>query len=152
MATLHGLFHHANKHLYFNKLRSLSQGVSKWAVMSLLKSIRHRRLSSHVIIDSHAVTKETYGFRVTPFSLRQLDKIAPTLIVVLYSEPSLLIKRITRKPQGRPLPTQYEAAFHNDLQANVALGYGIHLGIPVYFFDADRETDELAAQLARRVQ
>src|SRR5262245_29385830 len=35
---------------------------------ALVALVRERRTSSHIIIDSHAVTKEEFGFRVTPFS------------------------------------------------------------------------------------
>ena len=38
----------------------------------LINFVRKFRHSSHIIIDSHAVTKENFGFRVTPFSLSLL--------------------------------------------------------------------------------
>jgi adenylate kinase len=118
---------------------------------ALVDLVRDKRSSSHIIIDSHAVTKEKYGFRVTPFTLRQLEAIRPTVIVVLYTEPSVTIERIKGRDQGRPVPTPYEATFHNDLQGSVALIYGIHLGIPVYFYDSTKPTSELVAQLKRRL-
>jgi len=36
----------------------------------LLENVRILRTKTNVIIDTHAVTKEAYGFRVTPFSLQ----------------------------------------------------------------------------------
>ena len=38
----------------------------------LLNTVQAKRNSTHIIIDSHAVTKEDYGFRVTAFSTSQL--------------------------------------------------------------------------------
>jgi adenylate kinase len=104
----------------------------------------------HVIIDSHAVTKEEYGFRVTPFSTEKLESLRPTLIFVLYSEPSVVIDRIKNNPMGRPSVSEFEAGFHCALQANVALIYGLQLGIPVYFLDAAAPTEKLAQEIIRR--
>ena len=38
--------------------------VDRW----LIEEVRNRRSVEHIVIDSHAVTKESYGFRVTPFT------------------------------------------------------------------------------------
>jgi adenylate kinase len=43
----------------------------------LLSFVQERRGRINVIIDSHPVTKENYGFRVTTFSLDQLKALAP---------------------------------------------------------------------------
>jgi adenylate kinase len=118
---------------------------------SLVKLVNEQRSSSHIVIDSHAVTKESYGFRVTPFNFAQLEAIRPTIIVVLYTEPSVVIERIARKSQGRPTPSPFEAAFHTELQGSVALIYGIHLGIPVYFLDSAKPTEDLVRELSRRM-
>lgn len=117
---------------------------------NLIELVRDRRASSHIVIDSHAVTKEKYGFRVTPFSQQQLDAIRPTMIVVLYAAPDVLISRIESNNQGRPVPTPYEAAFHNDLQGAVELIYGIRIGVPVYFLDSSNPTEQLVAEIVKR--
>lgn len=118
----------------------------------LVQTVRDRRDSTHVIIDSHPVTKESFGFRVTPFNESQLDAIRPTLILVLYAAPEVLIDRITKQSQGRPTPTTFEASFHNDLQGSVALIYGIHLGLPVYFLDSSKPVPELVEQIVKRLK
>ena len=107
---------------------------------------------SHIIIDSHAVTKEKYGFRVTPFSLEKLRQLSPTLIFALYTSPSVVVNRILNNSQGRPTVSEFEAAFHCELQATVALTYGINIGIPVYFLDSDRPPSELADEITRRIK
>lgn len=120
---------------------------------SLLALVNANRTSTHIVIDSHAVTKESYGFRVTPFALSHLREIRPTIIVVLYTEPSVVIDRIRRNHQGRPLPTSFEAMYHSDLQATVALIYSIQLGIPaIYFLNSASPVDQLTTEIARLMQ
>jgi adenylate kinase len=117
----------------------------------LIQFVRDERAANHVVIDSHAVTKESYGFRVTPYSLKDLATLSPTHIWVLYTEPHVALDRIARDAQGRPSITEEEARFHTSLQASVAVTYGIGLGIPVYFFDSNRPLDELTTELASRL-
>lgn len=117
----------------------------------LVATVRTEREHSHVIIDSHPVTKETYGFRVTPFSVKQVEALRPTLVFVLYAPSEVIIHRIKADSGGRPIPTMFDATFHTDLQASVALIYGVNLGIPVYFLDSDKPREELVAEVARRM-
>lgn len=117
----------------------------------LLTTVETERKSSHVIIDSHAVTKEAYGFRVTPFSIKQVEALRPTMIFVLYAESSVVLDRIKANSQGRPLISMFDATMHNDLQGSVALIYGIHLGVPIYFLDSDRSPETLVEEVARRM-
>lgn len=102
----------------------------------LIKLVAKERLVRHIIIDSHAVTKEFYGYRVTAFSLKKLMKIKPTKIVVLYTDSKTTIKRIKKDSGGRPLISNFEADYHTFLQGSVALNYGINLGLPIYYIDS----------------
>jgi adenylate kinase len=113
----------------------------------LLAFVREKRSTNHIVIDSHAVTKETFGFRVTPFSRNQLEALSPTLIICLYAEASVVINRIAANAQGRPKPTTFEADYHTALQGVVAVQYGILLGKPVYLLDAAKPMEELANEI-----
>ncbi len=57
--------------------------------------------------------------------------------------------RIRSNNQGRPTVTAFEAAFHCELQASVALIYGINLGLPVYLLDSSKSADSLTAEVLR---
>lgn len=120
---------------------------------ALVTFVADNREDNNVIIDSHAVTKEVFGFRITPFSLKQFGELAPDEIWVLYASPSVTIKRIANDPDGRALVDEEGAHLHSTLQASVAATYGMSLGRPVYFFDTtsgDREG--LLSRLERRLQ
>jgi len=118
----------------------------------LLELVRRKRDTAHVMIDSHPVTKEGYGFRVTPFSLRLLEAIRPTMVVCLYAHSAVVRKRIGNDAQGRPEVSRFESDYHCCLQASVALTYSIHLGVPMYCYDSDRPADELADALVERIR
>jgi len=117
----------------------------------LVRLASARRHTSNIVIDSHAVTKEQYGFRVTPFSLQLLAAVMPTIICMLYVRPSVILERISTNPQGRPIVTEFEADFHSHLQSSVAISYGINLGTPIYFLDAERPTEHIVADIVEKI-
>ena len=117
----------------------------------LLTFVEENRGKSHIVIDSHAVTKESYGFRVTSFSLEKLLRLRPTRIFMLYTEASVVQSRIKSAPAGRPQISAFEADFHTQLQATVAIDYGIHLGVPVYFLDSNTSLENLSETVIKRL-
>jgi adenylate kinase len=117
----------------------------------LVEFVAANRREKHVIIDSHAVTKEDWGFRVTPFSAPMLAKVAPDLIVTLFASPQITINRILEDPRGRPQPTVFEAESHTNLQASVAITYSILGGCPAYFLNSDLPTESLVKWFAERL-
>lgn len=118
---------------------------------ALLSYVRGRRGDHHIIIDSHAVTKEVFGFRITPFSLAQFADLAPDEIWVLFAGPEQTRDRIRREAGGRPLVSEEEARMHTMLQASVAATYGMSLRCPVYMFDTGAGQAELVERFAERL-
>ena len=96
----------------------------------LLDFVERNRAAKHVLIDSHPVTKEGYGYRITPFSLEQFNRLAPDEIWVFYASPEETIRRITDNGGGRPMVTVEEARMHTALQASVAATYSMSVGCP----------------------
>ena|ERR1700677_2722711 len=56
--------------------------------------VQENRRLKHIIIDSHPVTKEEYGFRCTAFSVDQIRAIAPDEIWVIFATESFSVDRI----------------------------------------------------------
>lgn len=119
--------------------------------LALLAFVDEHRGSRPVLIDSHAVTKESYGFRVTPFSLEQFARLRPDEIWVLYAEPSETRRRISADPGGRPQVSEEQARTHTLLQGSVACTYGMAIGCAVYMFDTAQPRDTLVDLLAERL-
>ena len=117
----------------------------------LLAFVSDHRKHRSVVIDSHPVTKEGYGYRITPFSLEQFARLSPDEIWVLFVSPEVTRQRIADDPGGRPLVSEEEARMHTELQASVAATYGMSLGRAVYLFDASGPPDELVDRLAERL-
>ena len=117
----------------------------------LITWTRATRRSAHAIIDSHPVTKESYGFRVTAFTEDKVKQLQPDEIWLFYASPEVTIDRIRKKADGRPIITIEEARMHTSSQAAVATTYGIMCGCPVYMIDTDRDQADLVNMLAGRL-
>jgi adenylate kinase len=102
----------------------------------LIQKVQQERCRRPIIIDSHAVTKESYGFRITPFTLEKLRLLSPTHVCLLFADSDTTIRRINENAQGRPLITPFEANFHLYLQSQVAVSYCIELGLQLYILDS----------------
>jgi adenylate kinase len=139
-----------------DELRSRSAGVVtpddvRAVDQQLLAFVAAHRASQHVIIDTHAVTKEAYGYRVTPFSAADFQRLDPDEIWMLYVSADLTRQRIASEPGGRPQITLEEARTHTALQGAVAASYGVLVGKPVYLFDGAVEQEALVARLSERL-
>lgn len=101
----------------------------------LISEFGRLRKRTNLVIDSHAVTKEHFGYRITPFSGDQLGKLRLDAVVSLYCDPQVLVNRVQANPQGRRTITIEEARHHQFLQEAVASVYGIICGCPVFIVD-----------------
>jgi adenylate kinase len=114
----------------------------------LVQEVAVERLNRPFLIDSHPVTKEGYGFRVTGFDVETLRALSPDFVVCLYTSPEVMRERIKRDAMGRPLVTEFEARMHTNLQTAVATQYGILLGTPVYLIDSAAAEEALVETVA----
>lgn len=117
----------------------------------LLRWWGQARMRGSAVIDSHAVTKEDYGFRVTAFSIEQFQQLAPDEIWLFYTAPEVALERISRAPGGRPMISVEEARMHTAAQASVASTFAIASGCPLYMFDTDTDQDSLVDRLICRL-
>ncbi len=109
----------------------------------LIDDVNAKRGTYDILIDSHPVTREPYGFRVTPFRVEQLKALSPDAIVCLYASPEVLHDRISRAPDGRPLPSIFELELHVQVQAAVATQYSIQVGRSCYLVDSEVDSSIL---------
>lgn len=109
----------------------------------LIDKVRAERQRGPFLIDSHPVTKEAYGFRVTAFSAELVRSLDPDVIICLYAPSQVIRDRIAKSAMGRPHVTEFEADMHSQLQASVAAQYGVLTGKPVYYLDSSVSEAEL---------
>ena len=120
---------------------------------SLLSLVTYERASRSILIDSHAVTKEDFGFRVTGVSTDRIKALNPDAIVCLYAHGQAVIDRMraTAQGAGRAMSV-FEADMHTYMQAQLAIQYGVIVGKPVYLFDTTLPADELAKAVAQKTK
>lgn len=89
-----------------------------------------------VVIDSHAVTSETWGLRALPYSADALGAIGITHIICLIADGGTLIGRIRATPEGRRADDPWKLEQLNNTQLALAAAYAHTLGIALSAIDA----------------
>lgn len=107
----------------------------------VISEINRLREKSDVILDSHAVTREKYGFRAVPFSSEQLSRLRFDAVLVLRCDPDETLRRIQHAPDGRRQVTLELAREHQHLQETVALTYSIACGCPFFVIDTTSKNE-----------
>jgi adenylate kinase len=103
----------------------------------LIDSVQQARTSFHCLIDSHAVTKESYGYRAVPFSSEQLGQLKLDAVIVLHASPETLADRVNNDRQGRPTIDPYIAMQHQILQDCYAITYSVISHCRFYALNTD---------------
>ncbi len=111
--------------------------------MKLLELVQSSRKRQNMVIDSHPVTIEKFGFRVTSFSKQQIQKLVPDIIVCLYASTEIIAKRINKNAAGRPLPSPSEIEMHTQLQCQIANMYAFEVNAHLYYLDASHTHEML---------
>lgn len=104
--------------------------------------------SGLVIIDSHAVTYETYGFRVVPFTPEVLQNLRLQAVVCLSADPLLIVGRVAGSPDGRRTVDQSIVEHAQRTQEAVATSYALQVGVPLHIVDASPAQHEVVAHLS----
>jgi adenylate kinase len=93
--------------------------------------------SQLLILDSHAVSYENYGFRGTPDSPDVLRKLSYSLIVHLHAEPSVVLRRLAHRSgtNGSELGPS-DVATISQLQLSASVFYAATLGCPLHVVGA----------------
>lgn len=114
----------------------------------VVAEINRLREANHVLIDSHALTRESYGFRAVAFSTRHLEILRLDAIVVLRCDPDVLIARTRKNPGGRRELSTELAREVQVLQESLSLTYAVICGCPVFVIDTTELTEADVAEIA----
>jgi adenylate kinase len=142
--------------LTYDQLRTLSGSIItpedvRAADGILIDSLPALRTRSNVLIDSHAVTRESYGYRVTHYSFDDLRRISFDAIVITYCHPDVWLERWAHNSQGRPELSQFEVQNQMALQEAVGLNYAIACGCPCYVLDTTSQTPAILTNRVRDI-
>jgi adenylate kinase len=142
--------------LTYDQLRALSGTIIapedvRAVDSAFIESLPSLRTRTNVLIDSHAVTRESYGYRITHYSLDNLRRISFDAVVITYCHPDTWLERRSRNPQGRPELSPFEVQNHMALQEAVALNYAIACGCPCYVLDTTTQTPAMLTDRVRDI-
>jgi adenylate kinase len=95
-----------------------------------------KQANKNIILDSHAVVVDSYGFRIIPEFL-PFQNLPYTLhsIILLKIDYKTFLIRLKEDRKGRKNLTKDEFTMMQNLQASVATSYSILTGCPVYIID-----------------
>jgi adenylate kinase len=144
----------------YSELREQSSSVisstdvmntDKWVVAE----IDRLRVTSDVIIDSHALTREEYGFRAIPYSASQLEAIKFDAVLALRCDPEVLIARVAADRGGRRELSVELAREIQTLQEALCLHYAVACGCTAFIIDTTEqspaEVKDVAIKILKRV-
>lgn len=113
--------------------------------------IRHQRNSRWLIVDSHAVAREQYGYRATPDDPVTLKKFAYSYIIQLTADPKVIAQRVVSEP-ARVQLTSGQVGSLQLIQMSISIYYAGTLGCPLHLVDAEgpvHNTVDRVEQLCR---
>jgi adenylate kinase len=148
--------HQEGSTLSYAELREQSAAVvsssdvidtDEWVV----DEIARVRLTSDVIIDSHALTREEYGFRAIPFSAALLPRLGLDALLVLRCDPEVLRSRVAADRGGRRELSVELAREIQTLQESLCLQYAVMSGCPFFVIDATDQSAGEVSEVARNI-
>jgi adenylate kinase len=95
----------------------------------ILKTVIDHKGKFDIIIESHGVTKEDYGFRITPYkNVKKLVNLGVTNVVYISSDSDIIVKRMLGSAKGRKKMNQGQIQQNFRLQETLALVYAVLTG------------------------
>jgi adenylate kinase len=117
----------------------------------VIAEVTRIRATQNILIDSHALTREQYGFRAIPFSRKQLELLALDAVISLRADPDELIDRTKAEPGGRRELTLEMAREIQTLQESLCLTYSVLSGCPTFIVDTTRASPDEVTQAALQI-
>lgn len=145
-----------NEYIEKSELRKKSSEIIEPEDINVVDDIIIRKMceisqTSHVILDSHPVTTEDYGFRVTPFKRDFVQRADFDILVCLFASPMTIIGRYQKTLSDRKLISMQEVETSMYLQNSIAVSYGMLLDKPVYFYNTDTDINFLVESLCSKI-
>ena len=117
----------------------------------ILQLVKRFEKEKHIIIDSHAVTFEEYGIRVTPFSNKIIKLFDFDMYIALYTDVDIIYKRIVENPEGRKIVSQADIQNAINVQSALLLNYCSISDKPAYFLNTKLEMEYLVEWLSAKL-
>jgi adenylate kinase len=104
--------------------------------------------SKNVILESHGVTREDYGFRVTPFkSQHDLLRLNIHAVVYISSPSGIILQRVEQERMGRKEVAEEQLNVNLRVQESMALNCATICGCPLYIVENYSSIEQFKSQL-----
>jgi adenylate kinase len=106
------------------------------ATIELAKNKTASDPSKWLVVDSHAVAREEFGWQANPDIPGTLQQYAYNVIILLDAPSQVVLKRIRKRPGGRLIKTKRDVEILSALQRGIATYYSGTIGSPLWVIDA----------------
>lgn len=97
------------------------------------------------LLDSHAVSQDSYGFISTPDGPGYFEQVRYDAIVHLYGKPSEILQRSDPEQTGRFAATEADLERHDSILSGVTNLYAHASSAPAYFVDSSSGAESTRA-------
>ncbi len=143
--TDHGVTGVSEQDLRRRATELVTKQVLKSATALLAALVDRATDHEWLLIDSHAVSQDWYGYRATPDGSDYFAIFTYAAVVQLFAESTVVLERGAASTSGRYASTPGQLDLHFQLQAAVSISYGAQSACPVFFVDAAGEVADVAA-------
>lgn len=124
------------EHLRTAPNKSISINHVNLAEELLLNRVTQLRHATNILLDSHAVVSDYFGFRIVP-EISNFDRIKIDAIIVIHAPFEIVEQRLAREPKGRNPISRQIFEKHMTLQDTVATHFGLIAKCPIYLLETD---------------
>lgn len=107
----------------------------------LLNRVTQLRHATNILLDSHAVVGDYFGFRIVP-EISNFDRVKIDAIIVIHAPFEIVEQRLAREPKGRNPISRQTFEKHMTLQDTVATHFGLIAKSPVYLLETDDDLNK----------
>lgn len=128
--------------------RLVTIDVVNTAAQVLLTRVSQLRLATNVLLESHAVVNDYFGFRVVP-EIYDFESAKLDAVIVVHAPFQIVEQRLSRDPKGANRISEQSYNMHQAMQDAVAINFGLAAKCPIYVIETDNDIDKSIEILAR---
>jgi adenylate kinase len=107
----------------------------------LLNRVDEFRDTTNIILDSHAVVNDYFGFRIVP-EIIDFERAKVDAVIVIHAPFEIVKQRVIREPKERNLIPKQTFKKHQVMQDAVAIHFSLMARCPMYVVETDDDLNK----------
>ena len=107
----------------------------------LLNRVAEFRYTTNILLDSHAVVNDYFGFRIVP-EINDFERAKIDAIIVIHAPFEIVNQRVIREPKGRNPISKQTFEKHQAMQDAVAIHFSLMARCPMYVVETDDDLNK----------